>query len=111
MKPPIHPIQQPVLMALSPDRPIQVARVHGLMVFAKAGKLIVRGPKRAAPDLIQTLLDRKADLLPLLQHWDTDAWERFQERVSIMRADGGAMQHEAELFAWDEIQDSQPMHQ
>jgi hypothetical protein len=38
----------------------------GLTVQVEAGKLIVRGPKSADPDLVRRLLASKADLLPLL---------------------------------------------
>jgi hypothetical protein len=92
------------LRIIEPVRLIQEARTKGLLVFAKDDKLIVRGPKDAGTDLVQVLLQRKAELMVLLQHWDADAWEQFEERVAIAQADGGQSLPAAERLAWDEVQ-------
>jgi hypothetical protein len=97
------------LASMEPRCLVCETRAHALLVFCKDGKLILRGPKNSDSELAQTLLRRKAILLPLLEHWDESAWERFDERVSIAMADGGLSLLAAEQLALDEIQSTQTL--
>ncbi len=47
------------------------AAAAGLTVEARGGRLAVRGPKQAEP-VARQILARKAEIMPLLQGWDSE---------------------------------------
>ena len=79
------------------------AQAEGLMVFAQDSRLVVRGPESAGQDLVQELLRRKTELMPLVPVLGPDERERFEERAAIAEYDGGLTQLEAEWLAWEEF--------
>lgn len=55
------------LAAMSPQALLAAAQAGGLTVRADGDRLVVRGPRSAEVDLVQALLRRKAEVLPLLR--------------------------------------------
>src|SRR6516165_3217501 len=77
------------LEAVSPTDLLATAQSRRLMVFAQDGRLVVRGPENAVPSLVQELLRRKTELMPLVPVLGPDERERFEERAAIAEYDGG----------------------
>ncbi len=60
---------------MTPDQLLDEARAARLSVIAGQGKLIVRGPKGAEPELLQRLLGRKVELMQVLMAVSVDERE------------------------------------
>ena len=93
-------------LELAPAELLTAAAVKGLTVFADGDRLVVRGLKNADHDLVQTLLRRKAELMPLLLEFDADEQERYEERAAIAEYDGKLSLSEAEKLARQEVLDA-----
>jgi hypothetical protein len=85
---------------MTADDLLAAARAWGLKVFADGDRLVVRGPRDAGADLVQALLGRKAELMPLLA-LTAEEREYFEERAAIAEFDGGLSRAAAENLAWD----------
>ncbi len=59
-------VRRAELATMSAEQLLEEARRAGLSVTTEAGKLLVRGRRDADQILVQTLLERKADLMALL---------------------------------------------
>jgi hypothetical protein len=93
------------LVRISAPGLLAAATVHGLKVFADGPRLVVRGPRTADAKLVNTLLARKSEVMPLLQPLDVDEQEYFDERAGIAEFDGGLKPTEAERLALEEVLD------
>src|SRR5262245_61342091 len=91
------------LTAMTVTGLIGEAGVAGLTIRAEQGKLLVRGPQHADLALVEEILRRKADLMPMLLGMDLDDVELFEERAAIAQYDGGLTRAEAERLAWAEV--------
>jgi len=92
------------LAVMTPEQLLEEARAALLSVTAQQGKLIVRGPKDAEPALLQALLGRKAEMMPVLMAVSVDERELVEERAAIAEFDGGLSRAEAERLAWAELE-------
>src|SRR5260370_18565349 len=90
------------LAVLSPVEVVAKAPAHRLNVFTVGERLVVRGLANADSGLVDVLLRRKAELMPLLV-LDADEREYFEERAGIAEYDGGLSRCEAEWLAWEEV--------
>jgi hypothetical protein len=90
--------------AANTDALLASANECGLRLSARDGRLVVRGPANANPDLVRALLDRKADILWVLLRPEPDEWHAWEERAAIAEYDGRLPQAEAETLAWAELQ-------
>jgi hypothetical protein len=86
------------LAAMRPADLLAEAKAGGLSVFADGDRLVVRGPRSAEQDLVQTLLGRKAELMPLL----ASDGGRVEERAVILEFDAGLTCDEAERRAHEQ---------
>lgn len=87
------------------DKLLAAALASGLDVFARAGRLVVRGSPQADRSLVQALLSRKREVLTLLLRPTADEWEVWIERAAIAEFDGELSPCDAETLAWAELQE------
>ncbi len=80
---------------------LDCARNSGLLMYTKAGRLIVVGPKPKNTNLLDRLQLAKAELISHLRADLTDG-EHFEERAAIAEYDGELSRAEAETLAWGE---------
>lgn len=90
--------------SVAPEHLLAAARAHGLTVRRAGARLIVRGPRRAEATLVPALLQRKAELLPLLGALSAEEDMWFNERAAIAEFEGQLPRDQAEQLAWEEIQ-------
>jgi hypothetical protein len=92
------------LAVMTPEQLLDEARAARLTVAAEQGKLVVRGARNTEPDLVQALLSRKPDLMPVLMRASLDEREWVEERAAIAEYDGGLPPAEAERLAWADLE-------
>jgi hypothetical protein len=89
--------------SLSPLELLQEAWACRLSVFARDSRLVVQGPADSDKALVQALLARKAELLPIVTLRDDDEREWFEERAAIAEFDGGLDRASAERQTWESL--------
>lgn len=78
----------------------------GVTVTVREGNLHVRPAEMLTPELLDTLREHKAEIVRAvrMQALTGAEWETWHERVAICMVDGNVSQAEAEVIAWQQME-------
>jgi hypothetical protein len=81
-------------------------RRDGVTVTVREGNLHVRPAEMLTPELLDTLREHKAEIVRAvrMQSLTSGEWEVWHERVAICMVDGKVSQAEAEVIAWQQME-------
>ena len=81
-------------------------RRDGVSVEVRDGNLHVRPAEKLTTELLDTLRDHKAEIVRAvrMQSLTSAEWETWHERVAVAMVDGQVSQAEAEVIAWQQVE-------